>query len=547
MKHPDNNKKNGKKNTLLRKLKAFELRLDRRQRERRIDPVDDETVRVCANCGKEFEGRFCPQCGQDATWNAFSWKQENRNVLDFLGLCKDTLSKSIKKTLKQKPAKVKPVKKNTLKRKFKAWLTRLDRSQQELASIPVHDTTARVCSNCGEEYMGRYCPQCGQAGTWHRYTWRQIILNFLDIWGLGNRPIFRTVKDLFWRPGYMVHDYLNGNRQYYFPPFKLLAVSMILLLFAYFLTGQKYESELGELVKSFPFENLTISPFFEKMIHGLVAGLNYLSSNPLYETLFFIVLGVCCVRAAFANKGKYNFVETFIFLVFLVSQQTICSIFKILFSGPFNYLDTYLLTSQAFSSAPVQALYGMLTVALSFVSKVFLLFTILLVVIGFKQFYDIKWKTAVGGLIRSVAFGFLSLCVMIAIASVFYKKGFQWGAYMLLLMGLIAVVAFVVLRYLRNNESQLNRFSYKSSRVLLWFSLISVPFLSVIIYSSFMSGGVWYLSLVAVLLAAIAMFISLSPAFLYKKYQRTWLCLLPFALIIIVFILLLGFDFRFEF
>ena len=102
---------------------------------------------------------------------------------------KSKMAKSVK-TLK-------PINKGTYKRNFKAWLTRLDRRQQLRTSIPAYDSTSRVCPNCGEEYTGRYCPQCGQAGTWRRYTWRQTILNFLDIWGLGNRPVLRTVKDLF--------------------------------------------------------------------------------------------------------------------------------------------------------------------------------------------------------------------------------------------------------------------------------------------------------------------------------------------------------------
>ena len=55
-------------------------------------------------------------------------------------------------------------------------------------------------------------------------------MNFLDIWGLGNRPMFRTLRELFWRPGYMVRDYLNGHRQFYFPPFKLLAVVIVFLI-----------------------------------------------------------------------------------------------------------------------------------------------------------------------------------------------------------------------------------------------------------------------------------------------------------------------------
>lgn len=44
---------------------------------------------------------------------------------------------------------------------------------------------------------------------------------FLDVWGLGNRGMFRTLRDLLLRPGYMIRDYLSGMQMAYFPPFKM--------------------------------------------------------------------------------------------------------------------------------------------------------------------------------------------------------------------------------------------------------------------------------------------------------------------------------------
>ena len=139
--------------------------------------------------------------------------------------------------------KKQPIKKNTWYRRFRAWEIRLDRRLQRHNIMPQNiDETPRECSNCGYSFTGRICPQCGQAATWMRYTWRQMILNVLDIWGLGNRPMFRTLRELFTRPGYMVRDYLGGHRQFYFPPFKLLAVSIVLVVFVSWLTGVKYDS-----------------------------------------------------------------------------------------------------------------------------------------------------------------------------------------------------------------------------------------------------------------------------------------------------------------
>ena len=49
---------------------------------------------------------------------------------------------------------------------------------------------------------------------------------------MGNRPMFRTLGELFWRPGYMIRDYLQGMQMAYFPPFKMffLLVALTLLV-----------------------------------------------------------------------------------------------------------------------------------------------------------------------------------------------------------------------------------------------------------------------------------------------------------------------------
>jgi len=63
---------------------------------------------------------------------------------------------------------------------------RLDRQQQQRDIGPeTVDETERTCPNCQYVYKGRVCPQCGQPGTWSRYTWRQAFFNFLDIYLIG--------------------------------------------------------------------------------------------------------------------------------------------------------------------------------------------------------------------------------------------------------------------------------------------------------------------------------------------------------------------------
>lgn len=77
------------------------------------------------------------------------------------------------------------------------------------------------CRTCGEEFQGNYCPRCGQSSRIGRYSLKNALLLFLDVWGMGNRGMFRTLRDLILRPGYMIRDYVSGMQMAYFPPFKL--------------------------------------------------------------------------------------------------------------------------------------------------------------------------------------------------------------------------------------------------------------------------------------------------------------------------------------
>ena len=73
----------------------------------------------------------------------------------------------------------------------------------------------------GTRFKGNFCPRCGQSSRINRYSFRSAFLLFIDVWGLGNRGMVHSIRDLILRPGYMIRDYLKGMRMAYFPPFKM--------------------------------------------------------------------------------------------------------------------------------------------------------------------------------------------------------------------------------------------------------------------------------------------------------------------------------------
>ena len=108
---------------------------------------------------------------------------------------------------------------------FKAW---------QIKPHEVGQLTAdkHECATCHTEFHGNYCPRCGQKSTIGRYSFKTAFMTFLDVWGLGNRGMFRTIRDLLFRPGYMIRDYLNGMQMAYFPPFKMffLVIAFLVLV-----------------------------------------------------------------------------------------------------------------------------------------------------------------------------------------------------------------------------------------------------------------------------------------------------------------------------
>lgn len=108
-------------------------------------------------------------------------------------------------------------------KRFKEW------EKQPHQVAPLSDEH-HECATCGTHFEGNYCPRCGQSARIDRYSFKKAFLLFLDVWGIGNRGMFRSLRDLILRPGYMIRDYLRGMQMAYFPPFKLFFLLIALWL-----------------------------------------------------------------------------------------------------------------------------------------------------------------------------------------------------------------------------------------------------------------------------------------------------------------------------
>lgn len=118
---------------------------------------------------------------------------------------------------------------------------------------PKHSIVQHVCINCGETYEGNFCPTCGQSNKTERFDLKNLLKNFLSEAINIEHGFLRNFLELFWRPGYMMRDYLAGRRKDYHKPFQTLFVmTTIYLITAHLLdpasfVKQKKEPNLEEI------------------------------------------------------------------------------------------------------------------------------------------------------------------------------------------------------------------------------------------------------------------------------------------------------------
>lgn len=235
-------------------------------------------------------------------------------------------------------------------RRFKEWQLRphqvKEMSQEE-----------HVCPTCGTQFQGNYCPRCGQSARIGRYSFKKAFLLLLDVWGLGNRGMFRTLRDLILRPGYMIRDYLQGMQMAYFPPFKMFFLLIALGLLVDTGMNIKMENRIEKVQK--------------EMVGGMESAFNQMdgsktkeltndtiaSSNKVYEwtirhlslvTIVFLLLFSLPLYLFFYKCPAYpgiKYSEFFVAMIYITNMITIYSIIVSFFGfSQFFDLAIYILT-----------------------------------------------------------------------------------------------------------------------------------------------------------------------------------------------------------
>jgi hypothetical protein len=90
-----------------------------------------------------------------------------------------------------------------------------------------------LCANCGALLAGEYCAACGQRHEPHVHTVGHFFGEAFESITHADSRLWRTLGFLLVKPGRLSHDFFQGRRAHYLPPFRLyLVISLLFFLVA---------------------------------------------------------------------------------------------------------------------------------------------------------------------------------------------------------------------------------------------------------------------------------------------------------------------------
>ena len=210
--------------------------------------------------------------------------------------------------------------------------------QNEIQTETQPETNTTKCLNCGTEFQGNFCPECGQSAETGRFTMRFIFENLLAAFLSKDGGIWFTLKNLFTRPGAMIVEILNGKRRKYFSPFSMLFCSLTLYVLIFSISGshddyREFENQLHEketeIVGTVDFnisaedaENVQddeVKVEVKKSLYNiLVLAVSFYNNH--YTLLYMLTLPLfvtaarCCYGKA--NRKRYNKAEYVVAIVY---------------------------------------------------------------------------------------------------------------------------------------------------------------------------------------------------------------------------------------
>lgn len=86
-----------------------------------------------------------------------------------------------------------------------------------------------ICKNCGTKLQGEFCHSCGQSSVIVRRPAKELIEDTFSYLFQWDTRLMHTLQYLFFKPGKLSADWVEGKRMRYVPPFRLYIISSFIL------------------------------------------------------------------------------------------------------------------------------------------------------------------------------------------------------------------------------------------------------------------------------------------------------------------------------
>jgi hypothetical protein len=167
------------------------------------------------------------------------------------------------------------------------------------------------CLNCNEKIAGKFCSNCSQASSTHRFSLAHVFKHdFIHGIFHFDKGFFYTIKELFTRPGHSIREYVQGKRVKHFNYF---ATIILLLTISYFLKK---------------WTKIDASAIFNDQ--SRVTGLFKVLKDYSKVTVFLHIPVIALASYVFFKKSKQNYTEQLVLNLYLLcALLTISLIFPI--------------------------------------------------------------------------------------------------------------------------------------------------------------------------------------------------------------------------
>ncbi|MDV2446230.1 hypothetical protein CMU93_01800 [Elizabethkingia anophelis] len=161
------------------------------------------------------------------------------------------------------------------------------------------------CLNCNEELAGKYCSNCSQPASTHRFSLSHVFKHdFVHGIFHFDKGFFFTIKELFTRPGHSIREYVQGKRVKHFNYF---ATVLLLLTIIYFVKKwAKIES----------------SDLFDTNVKGLLK----VQKDYSKITVFLNIPIIAFISFLLFQRSKQNYTENLVLNMYLLCGLTVISL-----------------------------------------------------------------------------------------------------------------------------------------------------------------------------------------------------------------------------